>query len=135
MSVPSSVRARLQINVLVEPDADIRYRYAVSHSICRCSVDGPRWFVAYRRSAVSLDLVDRMFLPVLWFEVGADLPDSLATRVNLSLKISEAGRPFMYGLLCTSLVSITIALVRFRGRSRHQVSNVVLKMQSSEYLD
>ena len=79
-------------------------------------------------SIVRPNLVKRTFLPILWFEIGADLPDSLATWLNLALRFPALGKAVLFGLLCASLVSVVIALVRFRAKSSNKVGDIGFKL-------
>lgn len=94
MGVPSQVRARLQVNILVEPDKDLDV----------------------------VDDVERRFMPLIWFEVRADLTNDIAWWVNVALQMPVIGTASFFSLLAISLIVVAVsATILLRRRSRAHV--------------
>jgi len=97
MGVPSSVRARLQISLLIEPVQDI-------------------------------DIVEksqRIFFPLIWFDISADVNEDMAWWLNLTLSLPVIGTITFFSIVCLSLVSVVgCGVVLIRRRSRSNVLHV-----------
>ncbi|XP_046644993.1 protein croquemort-like isoform X2 [Daphnia pulicaria] len=109
MAVPTSVRARLQINILIEPDIDID---------------------AVRN-------LNRTFLPLVWFELSADLTPDLGVWINLANRVPVFGTAAFFGFLCLSLVAVAVSgvfLVKRRSRT-HAIASVDPASKESDMID
>ena len=97
MAVPSSVRARLQISMLIEPDVDI-------------------------------DLVEnssRIFFPLIWFEISAEINKELGWWLNLTLYMPIIGTSSLFAMFCLSLLFVAVSgIILIRRKSRSDIMNV-----------
>lgn len=109
MAVPTSVRARLQINILIEPDIDIE---------------------AVRN-------VNRMFLPLVWFEISADLTPDLGFWINFANQLPMYGTATFFAIFCLSLVGVAVSgvfLVKRRSRT-HAIASADPNSKESDTTD
>lgn len=94
LAVPSKVRARLQVNVLVEPDKVIDV----------------------------VENVDRRFMPLIWFEIRGDLSTNVAWWVNVALQMPVIGTASFFSLLVICLIVVGISVtIMLRRRSRTHI--------------
>jgi len=94
MAVPSSVRARLQVNILAQPDDYID----------------------------TVKDIDRRFMPMLWFEISADLDGDIGWWVNVAVHMPVIGTASFFALLVVSLIVVAISgTILARRRSRTHV--------------
>nr|CAD7256559.1 unnamed protein product [Timema shepardi] len=86
MGVPLQVRARMQINILVDP---------------------------YTGSNIPLykNLPERVFLPAMWFTQSVDIDDKLSSTVKTALIAKTAGWGVLFALAAVGLVLLVIGLV------------------------
>lgn len=91
MAVPTAVRARLQVNILIEPDIDIDV----------------------------VSSAKRTYVPLVWFEISADLTDDLSWWINLASHMPVIGTASLFGIFCASLVAMAISgVIVIKRRSR-----------------
>nr|CAD7605788.1 unnamed protein product [Timema genevievae] len=86
MGVPLQVRARMQINILVDP---------------------------YTGSNIPLfkNLPNRVFLPAMWFTQSVDIDDKLSSTVKTALIAKTAGWGVLFSLAAVGLILLIIGLV------------------------
>lgn len=65
-----------------------------------------------------MENVERAFIPVIWFEISADVTQDLGWWINLALKVPVIGTASFFALFCLSLVGVTISgILLIRRRS------------------
>lgn len=64
--------------------------------------------------------LNRTFLPLVWFELSADLTPDLGVWINLANRVPVFGTAAFFGFLCLSLVAVAVSgvfLVKRRSRT------------------
>lgn len=64
--------------------------------------------------------LERTFLPLVWFEVSADLTPDLGWWINLANRVPVFGTAAFFGIFCLSLVAVAVSgvfLVKRRSRT------------------
>ena len=65
-----------------------------------------------------IENVERAFIPVIWFEISADVNHDLGWWINLALKVPVIGTASFFALFCLSCVAVTISgIILIRRRS------------------
>ncbi len=79
----------------------------------------------------------RTFLPLIWFEVSADLTPDLGVWINLANRVPVFGTAAFFGILCLSLVAVAVSgvfLVKRRSRT-HAIASVDPASKESDMID
>lgn len=70
--------------------------------------------------------VERIFLPLVWFEVSADVTPDLGWWINLAIRVPVFGTATFFALFCFSLVAVAVSgvfLVKRRSRT-HAIASI-----------
>ncbi len=81
--------------------------------------------------------LNRMFLPLIWFELSADLTPDLGFWVNLANRVPVFGTAAFFGVLCLSLVAVAVSgvfLVKRRSRT-HAIASADGSSKDSDTID
>ena len=77
--------------------------------------------------------VDRAFVPLIWFEINAEVNRDLGMLINLALQVPVFGLAFFFALFCLGLVAVTVSSVLIiRRRSIAKTIIASLGMEKSD---
>ena len=81
--------------------------------------------------------LERTFLPLVWFEVSADLTPDLGWWINLANRVPVFGTATCFGVFCLSLVAVAVSgvfLVKRRSRT-HAIASATETNSKNDVID
>ncbi len=74
-----------------------------------------------------MESAKRMYVPMVWFEINADVPSDLGWWLNVALAVPIAGTATFFALVCLSVVAVAVSgIILVKRRSgTHPIASVI----------